>query len=212
MTGALQVVGVPGLPEVHPGDDFAALLVDGLRSVVWPDGSVGVVDGDVVVVTSKVVSKAEGRLIAAPDREAAIDAESVRVVATRETPRGVTRIVETRHGLVMAAAGVDSSNVAPGTIALLPVDPDASARDLRARLRSLLGVTVAVVVSDTMGRAWRQGLTDAAIGAAGLVVLDDHRGRVDPLGNPLEMTIVAVADEAAGARARACDAAARVGA
>ena len=152
-------------------------------------------DGAIVVVTSKVVSKAEGRSLVAADRETAIDLETRRVVATR----GDTRIVETRHGLVLAAAGVDGSNTAAGTVLLLPTDPDASARRIRAGIRERLGVRVAVVISDTAGRPWRVGLTDLAIGVAGLAPLDDHRGRVDPEGRELAMTVTAVADELASA-------------
>ncbi len=195
----LVVAGVPGVPEIAPGDDLAAMVAPLLESVAWPDGSTGLRDGDVVVVTSKVVSKAEGRIVAADDREDAITAETVRVVATRVTPRGVTRIVETTHGLVMAAAGVDASNTAAGTVLLLPVDPDESARRLRAAFELSSGSRLGVVVTDTLGRPWRDGLTDAAIGAAGVVVLDDHRGRQDSHGNTLEMTITAVADEIASA-------------
>ena len=153
------------------------------------------VDGDVVVVTSKIVSKAEGRSLAADDREAAIDAETVRVVARR----GATRIVETRHGFVLAAGGVDASNVAPGTVVLLPEDSDASARALRAALRETYGVDVAVVVSDTFGRPWRYGLTDVAVGVAGLAPLADHRGLVDGHGHELGITVTATADEVAAA-------------
>src|SRR4051794_32489496 len=171
MTG-LRVWGVAGLPEICKGDDLAALI-----AAAEP----GLADGDVVVVTSKVVSKAEGNVVAT-DRESAITDETVRVVATR----GDTRIVETRHGFVLAAAGVDASNVVPGTIALLPDDPDASARTIRAGIREELGVDVAVVVSDTAGRPWRTGLTDIAVGASGIAVLDDHRGRRDVYGNALE--------------------------
>ena len=192
----LAVEPVPGLPEVGPGDDLAALLAPPLAALTWPDGSTGLSPGDIVVVTSKVVSKAEGRVVQAADREQAITDEAVRVVATR----GATRIVETRHGLVMAAAGVDASNVAAGTVALLPLDPDASARALRAQLVTGLDVApIGVVVTDTLGRPWRLGLTDAAIGAAGVVVLDDHRGRTDAAGHALEMTVTAVADEIAAA-------------
>lgn len=195
----LQVVAPDGIGEVAPGADLVALLAPALASVTWPDGSVGLADGDVVVVTSKVVAKAEGQIVVASSRDDVIDAQSVRVVAERTTPRGVTRIVQTRHGLVLAAAGVDASNVAAGTVVLLPDDPDASARVLRAGLSARLGVALAVVVTDTMGRPWRIGVADVAIGAAGLVVLDDHTGRLDPHGRPLEMTVVAVADEVAAA-------------
>ena len=183
---AYAVHPVVGLPEVTTGDDLAELV-----ATAAPD----LADGDILVVTSKIVSKAEGRTLAAGDREAAIDAETVRVVARR----GATRIVETRHGLVMAAAGVDASNTPEGTVVLLPLDPDASARTLRAGLADRLGVNVGVIVSDTFGRPWRTGLTDVAIGVAGLEPLDDHRGRVDGHGNTLEQTVVAVADELAGA-------------
>ncbi|MEU3498625.1 coenzyme F420-0:L-glutamate ligase [Kitasatospora cineracea] len=181
----LHVLPVRGLPEVAAGDDLAELIAK----------AGDFADGDVVVVTSKVVSKAEGRLVRAADREAAIDAETVRVVARR----GRSRIVENRNGLVMAAAGVDASNTPPGTILLLPVDPDASARQLRSRLQELTGRRLAVLITDTFGRPWRSGLTDVAIGAAGLPVLEDHRGRVDSHGNELRLTVTATADELAAA-------------
>ncbi|WP_067453744.1 coenzyme F420-0:L-glutamate ligase [Actinomadura macra] len=184
----LSVFGVPGVPEVAAGDDIAALV---------PAGTVE--DGDVLVVTSKIVSKAEGRVLVADDREKAIDAETVRVVARRVHARGETRIVETRQGLVLAAAGVDASNTAPGTVLLLPEDPDASARRIRAGVRERLGRNVAVIVSDTLGRPWRNGVIDAAIGVAGLAPLSDMRGRDDPYGNRLDATITAVADEIAAA-------------
>jgi coenzyme F420-0:L-glutamate ligase/coenzyme F420-1:gamma-L-glutamate ligase len=180
---SLHVLPVLGLPEITTGDDLAGLIS---RAVV-------LADGDVVVVTSKVVSKAEGRV--AGDREQAIDAETVRVVARR----GATRIVETRHGFVLAAAGVDASNIANGSVVLLPLDPDASARGLRSRLREVAGVDVAVVVSDTFGRPWRYGLTDVAVGVAGLSPLDDHRGQVDAFGHELGVTVTALADEVASA-------------
>lgn len=186
MTGEMSISGVHGLPDVRPGDDLAGLI-----AAAAPD----LRDGDVVVVTSKIVSKAEGRLVQAQSREDAITAETVAVVATR----GSLRIVRTRHGLVLAAAGVDASNVEPGTVLLLPVDPDASARALRADLARELGVRTAVVITDTAGRPWREGLVDIAIGVAGLTPLDDLRGQVDPYGNPLEMTVTAVADEIAAA-------------
>ena len=185
----LEVHPVEGVPEVRPGDDLAQLLS---RFAYQP--------GDVLVVTSKVVSKAEGRLVpAGDDREAArlkaVDDETVRVVARR----GTTTIAETRHGLVMAAAGVDGSNVQSDEIALLPLDPDASARALRDRLRELTGIDLAVVISDTMGRAWRVGQTDQAIGVAGLSPVRDSRGTTDSFGHVLEVTEIAVADELASA-------------
>jgi coenzyme F420-0:L-glutamate ligase/coenzyme F420-1:gamma-L-glutamate ligase len=181
----LTVVGVPGLPEISAGADLARLISDAA-----PDLG----DGDILVITSKIVSKAEGRVVRA-DRESAIDAEAVRVVARR----GQTRIVETRHGLVLAAAGVDSSNTAPGTVVLLPEDPDGSARRLRKAVGELRGISIGVVITDTMGRPWRNGQTDAAIGAAGLAPLRDHRGLADTFGNTLEVTVAAVADEIAAA-------------
>jgi coenzyme F420-0:L-glutamate ligase/coenzyme F420-1:gamma-L-glutamate ligase len=186
----LEIHPVTGLPDVRPGDDLAALLA----------AAFAYQDGDVVVVTSKVVSKAEGRLLpAGEDREAtrlrAVADETVRVVPRCAT----TTIAETRHGLVMAAAGVDASNVRSDEIALLPLDPDASARRLRAGLERHTGVRLAVVVSDTMGRAWRVGQTDQAIGVAGLAPVRDSRGTTDSHGHLLEVTEIAVADELAGA-------------
>ncbi|WP_042387857.1 coenzyme F420-0:L-glutamate ligase [Streptacidiphilus melanogenes] len=185
--GSVEILAVGGLPEVAAGDDIAALLVG--------TGGFALRDGDLLLVTSKIVSKAEGRLVQAVDREAAIDAEAVRVVARR----GRTRIVENRQGLVMAAAGVDASNTPPGTVLLLPEDPDASARALRKRLHELTGARVGVLITDTFGRPWRNGLTDVAIGAAGVAVLEDHRGRVDSHGNELSLTVTATADELAAA-------------
>ncbi|MFE9560960.1 coenzyme F420-0:L-glutamate ligase [Streptomyces sp. NPDC006487] len=181
-----EVRALGGIPEVRPGDDLAALI-----AAAGPE----LRDGDVLLVTSKVVSKAEGRIVRADSREAAIDAETVRVVARR----GTLRIVENRQGLVMAAAGVDASNTEAGTVLLLPEDPDASAAAIRAGLRELLSVDVGVIVTDTFGRPWRTGLTDVAIGAAGVRVLDDLRGGTDAHGNPLSATIVATADELAAA-------------
>ncbi|HEU0206911.1 MAG TPA: coenzyme F420-0:L-glutamate ligase [Pseudolysinimonas sp.] len=188
---AVTVFAVDGLPEIHPGDDLAALLADALAGVVER--------GDILVVTSKIVSKAEGRIVEAADREDAITAETKRVVASRTHPGGTTRIVETHYGLVMAAAGVDASNVPDGTIALLPVDPDASALALATALRARLGVELGVILSDTFGRPWRDGQTDVAIGAAGLRVVDDLRGSADTQGRVLEVTAPAIADELAGA-------------
>ena len=180
----LTVRAPDGVPEVRAGDDLAALLLAALEAPL--------ADGDVVVVTSKVVSKAEGR-VETGDREAWIDAETVRTVAVR----GGTRIVRNRLGLTMAAAGVDASNIASGSVVLLPLDPDASARRLRAGLRERAGVNVGVVVTDTAGRPWREGQTDLAIGAAGLVVLESYAGRTDEHGNELAVTAPAVADEIA---------------
>lgn len=189
---SFSVLGVEGLPEVRPGDDVAALIAV----------AVELQEGDVVVVTSKLLSKAEGRLVPVPegaDREAvrlqAVADETVREVARR----GTTVIAENRHGLVLAAAGVDASNVADNEIALLPEDPDASAAGLRDRLRDLTGLTVAVVVSDTMGRPWRVGQVDQAIGVAGLAPIRDARGTADSFGAVLEVTEIAVADELAAA-------------
>jgi coenzyme F420-0:L-glutamate ligase/coenzyme F420-1:gamma-L-glutamate ligase len=178
-----------GIPEVEPGADLAALVADAVGELE---------DGDLVVVSSKIVSKAEGRQVQADDREQAISAETVRVVATRRQPGGtVTRIVENRLGIVGAAAGVDASNVAEGTVLLLPEDPDASARGLRAALAARTGHRVGVVVTDTLGRPWRLGQTDVAIGAAGVAVVDDLRGTPDATGRPMDVTVVAVADEIA---------------
>ena len=186
----LEAWAPDGIGEVRPGDDLARLVGDALVGE-------GLADGDVVVVTSKVVSKAEGRIVRADDREQAITDETVRVVATRTHAAGTLRIVENRLGLVMAAAGVDASNTPLGTVLLLPRDPDASARELRVALVARLGVRLGVVVTDTAGRAWRQGLTDIAIGAAGLRVLEDLRGSTDAHGRRLDVTVTAVADEIA---------------
>jgi coenzyme F420-0:L-glutamate ligase/coenzyme F420-1:gamma-L-glutamate ligase len=182
---AVTITPVPGLPEIGPGADLAKLITGSAPALL---------DGDIVVVTSKIVSKAEGRVIAA-DRDEAIAAETVRVVARR----GPTTIAETRHGFVLAAAGVDRSNTAEGTVVLLPTDPDASARRLRSDLAELTGACVGVVITDTMGRPWRNGQTDTAIGAAGVLPLRDHRGQADSFGNVLEVTIAAVADEISAA-------------
>ncbi|WP_375399476.1 coenzyme F420-0:L-glutamate ligase [uncultured Amnibacterium sp.] len=180
-----------GLPEVRAGDDLADLVADAIGPLAA---------GDIVVVSSKVVSKAEGRAVVAADREQAITDETVRVVATRRQPDGrLTRIVQNRLGIVGAAAGVDASNVAEGTVLLLPVDPDESADRICAALRERFGVPIGVVVSDTLGRPWRQGQTDVAIGAAGLAVVDDLRGQPDAAGRRMDVTVVAVADEIAAA-------------
>ncbi len=187
----LEVWGVEGIPEIAAGDDLAAIIADAVGDTLH--------DGDIIAITSKIVSKAEGRQVAAADREEAITSQTVRVVATRVHARGTTRIVENPQGLVMAAAGVDSSNAPPDTVLLLPEDPDASARTIAAALRTRTGKTVGVILSDTLGRPWREGQTDAAIGAAGVRVVDDLRGTRDTSGHLLEATIAAVADEIAGA-------------
>ena len=187
----LTVFGLDGIGEITAGDDLGALIAQVATSLVE--------DGDILLVTSKIVSKAEGRILQAADREQAITDETVRVVARREHPNGVTRIVENRLGLVMAAAGVDASNTPDGTILLLPVDPDRSARALRAELRTRLGVRVGVIITDTVGRPWREGQTDIAIGAAGIRVVDDLRGQTDAAGRLLTVTAAAIADELAAA-------------
>jgi coenzyme F420-0:L-glutamate ligase / coenzyme F420-1:gamma-L-glutamate ligase len=181
----LTVVPVTGLPEIAAGRDLAALIADAV-----PD----LRDGDILVITSKIVSKAEGRVVAVP-REQAIEAETARVVARR----GATTIAQTRHGLVLAAAGVDESNTAPGTVVLLPEDPDESARRLRKAVAVRTGRTIGVVITDTMGRPWRNGQIDNAIGVAGVAAVRDYRGQADTFGNILEVTVAAVADEIAGA-------------
>lgn len=181
---SLTIWAPDGLGEVRAGDDLAGLLAPLLA----------VQDGDIVVVTSKIVSKAEGR-VRPGDRDDALAEETDRLVARR----GPTSIVRTRHGLTMAAAGIDASNVEHGSIVLLPLDPDASARRLRAGLQRLLGRTLGVIVTDTAGRAWREGQTDIAIGAAGLLVAEAYAGRTDAYGNELAVTQPAVADELAGA-------------
>lgn len=180
----LDVTAPDGLPEINAGSDLASLIA----------GATVLVDGDIVVITSKVVSKAEGR-VRRGDREGALAEETLRVVARR----GPTTIVRNRIGLTMAAAGIDASNVEVGSIVLLPLDPDASARALRARLQDLIGAQIAVIITDTAGRAWRDGQTDIAVGAAGLRVAEDYAGQVDAHGNDLVVTLPAVADEIAGA-------------
>ena len=181
-----------GVGEVRRGDDLAALLLGALSTGSTGGGDLA--DGDVVCVTSKVVSKAEGR-VETGDRAEAVARETRRVVARR----GPLTIVVNRLGLTMAAAGVDASNVEPGRLVLLPEDPDASARTLRDALAARTGTNVGVLVTDTAGRTWREGQTDLAMGAAGLVVVDDHAGRSDDYGNELAVTAPAVADELAGA-------------
>jgi len=185
----LEVLPVPGLPEIAPGDDLATLVGDALAAL-------DVLDGDVVVVTQKVVSKAEGRLASAAERDAAVAAETVRMVAKRDD----LVIAETRHGFVCANAGVDASNVGDGLLTLLPEDPDGSAARLRAALCERLGVAkLGVVITDTFGRPWREGLVDVAIGVAGMPALVDLRGTADHTGRALDMTVMALADQVATA-------------
>ncbi|MFT4028830.1 MAG: coenzyme F420-0:L-glutamate ligase [Protaetiibacter sp.] len=187
------VFALLGLPEFQPGDDLAGILGDALAGLAE--------DGDILAVTSKIVSKAEGRVVVAADREEAITAETVRVVAERAHAdgSGVTRIVENRQGLVMAAAGVDSSNAPDGHVLLLPEDPDRSARRLAAALRARFRIRIGVIITDTLGRPWREGQTDVAIGAAGVVVLEELAGTADANGKPLRVTAPAIADELAAA-------------
>ncbi|AZG48765.1 coenzyme F420-0:L-glutamate ligase [Gordonia insulae] len=192
--GSLEIRPVIGLGEFGTDSDIATELA---AAAPW------LADGDVVVVTSKIFSKVEGRMVAAPTdpderdalRRKLIDEESVRVLARKNR----TLITENRLGIVQAAAGVDGSNIATDQLALLPLDPDASAARLRGRIKEVAGVDVAVVVTDTMGRAWRNGQTDVAIGAAGIRVSHPYDGSVDTYGNPLVVTDVAVADEIAAA-------------
>lgn len=187
---ALQVIPVRGIPEVAPGADLAQMIA----------AAVTLHDGDVVVVTQKVVSKAENRFVAVDHddpiaKRRLAESEAVRVLRRR----GEMVITETRHGFICANSGVDLSNVADGYAVLLPVDPDRSARRIRDRLRAQAGVAVGVIVSDTFGRVWRRGLTDVAIGVAGVAAVVDLRGRQDAMGRELLVTEVCVADELAGA-------------
>jgi len=191
----LTLIPIAGIPEVVPGAELAELIADAAMAQGTP-----LAGGDCLVVTQKVVSKAENRLVALDpdDREARtrlVESESVRVLRRR----GDLIISETRHGFVCANAGVDLSNVARGTAALLPVDSDRSARHVRDALRARRGVDVAVVVSDTFGRPWRTGLTDVAIGVCGIAAVLDLRGETDALGRELQVTEVAIADEIASA-------------
>ncbi len=187
---SLQLWAPDGVGEVEQGDDLAGLVLAAFEA----NGLV-LAEGDIVVATSKVVSKAEGNVRPDTTREAELASETVRVVARR----GPTSIVRHRLGITLAAAGIDASNVDKGSVVLLPEDPDASARALRAAILDRTGHNVGVLVTDTLGRAWRVGQTDCAIGAAGLKVYEDFDGHVDPYGNELHVTQPAVADEIAGA-------------
>ncbi len=188
----IVALGSPG--EVVEGADLSDLVMAAARAI-----DLVLADDDVLVVTSKVVSKSEGRVVAFDgsdeEKERLIAAESRRIIRRR----GGLRITETRHGFVNANAGIDVSNARPGTAVLLPVDPDRSARGLRARLRERHGVSPAVVITDTFGRAWRHGVADVAIGVAGLRAVLDLRGQPDQNGRILEVTEIAVADEIAAA-------------
>ncbi|MET0912235.1 MAG: coenzyme F420-0:L-glutamate ligase [Acidimicrobiales bacterium] len=186
----IELIAVEGIPEVRPGDDIARLIA----------AATEVRRGDVLVVTQKIVSKAENQLVAVdPDdplsHKAFVEEESVRVLRRR----GDLVISETKHGFVCANAGVDRSNLDDGVAALLPRDPDRSARRIRDRLRDATGAEVGIIVSDTFGRAWRKGLVDVAIGCAGIAAVVDLRGSEDAKGHQLQVTEVAVADEIAAA-------------
>jgi len=199
MTPRFSVWGMTGLPEIAPDDDLVALIAGAAAAQATADPDLALQSGDILVVTSKIVSKSEGMQVPAAEREQAIAADTVRVVAERIHPGGTFRIVETRQGLVMAAAGIDMSNVPEGIALRLPADPDASARALCAGLRQKLGIDIAIIITDTIGRAWRVGQTDMAIGAAGLQLTDDLRGAADANGRPLHVTQAVIADEIAGA-------------
>ena len=195
MARELRISAVDGIPEIRPGDDLAGIVAEAAAADGQP-----LADGDVVVVTQKIVSKAENRLVAVdPDdplsHKAVVESETVRVLRRR----GELIISETRHGFVCANAGVDLSNVELGYAALLPEDSDRSARRIRDGIRARAGVEVAVIVSDTFGRPWRRGLTDVAIGCAGIGAILDHRGQTDTQGRELLVTEVAVVDELASA-------------
>ena len=186
---SIRVTPVEGIPEVTAGDDVGELIVAAA-------GSAAFASGDVIVVAQKVISKAEGRIVPATDKESSVRAESVRLL--RRTAGGMW-ISETRHGFVCANAGVDASNVPGDNLVLLPLDPDLSARGLRARISHLTGADVAVIVSDTFGRAWRMGQTNVAIGVAGMDPFVDYRGETDAFGRELGATNICIADEIAGA-------------
>ena len=209
MTTKIEVTGVPGIPEVVEGDEVAALIDRALRAA-----SIELADGDIFVVAQKIVSKAEGRIVKlesvepsprAQEWAAAYDKDPrVVEVVLRESKRIVRMergvlIAETEHGFVCANAGVDASNVAEGTVTLLPKDPDASAQKIRSALEDAFGVRIAVIVSDTFGRPWREGLVNVALGVSGIAPLIDYRGQEDSHGNALKVTVNAVADELASA-------------
>jgi len=206
---SIQIIGVPGMPEVSSGDDVATLIADAARSA-----DLNLINRDVVVIAQKIVSKAEGRVVQLDSVDLSTrarewaeawdkDARVVEVVL-RESKRIVRMergvlISETEHGFICANAGVDTSNVAEGTVALLPRDPDESARDIRAALEKHFGVALAVIVSDTFGRPWREVLVNVALGVSGIAPLVDYRGEKDSHGRPLKVTVMAIADELASA-------------
>jgi coenzyme F420-0:L-glutamate ligase/coenzyme F420-1:gamma-L-glutamate ligase len=192
----LEIFGVEGMPEIGAGDDLASMIA----AAAAAEPATALRDGDVVVVTQKIVSKAEDRLVAVdPDdplsHKPLVEQESVRILRRR----GDLIISETTHGFVCANAGIDLSNVERGYAALLPVDSDRSARRIRDGLRGKAGVTTGVIVSDTFGRTWRRGVTDVAIGCAGIAAIVDLRGTTDALGREMQVTEVALADELAAA-------------
>ena len=190
---SIQIIAVPGIPEIAPGDDVA----DAIRHAV-EQSRVELIDGDVLVVTHKIVSKAEGRVIEGGDDEsyrAAVEGEA-RTILRR---RGDLVITQTNHGFICANAGVDRSNVPAGRAVLLPSDPDRSAHGIRMRLRQATGIDVPVIISDTFGRPWRRGQTDIAIGVSGMEAIADFKGKRDANGRIMEATEVAIVDEIASA-------------
>lgn len=198
MMPRITLIPIEGIPEVRPGDVLSTLIMN----AATPDP--GIEEGDVIVVTQKVVSKAENRLVPVDpsiedDHKRYVLSESVRILRRRPTPRGELIISETSHGFVCANAGIDLSNVDAGWAALLPVDSDRSARKIRDAIKGQMGISVGVIISDTFGRAWRKGLTDVAIGCAGVAGVVDLRGTEDAKGRELHVTEVCVADEIAGA-------------
>jgi coenzyme F420-0:L-glutamate ligase/coenzyme F420-1:gamma-L-glutamate ligase len=190
---ALVIRAVPGIAEVQPGDDLAGMIVSAIDLDGWE-----LEDRDIVVVTHKVVSKQEGRIVEIPDEatyRALVEAEAVEIIRRR----GDLVIARTKHGFICANAAVDRSNIAEGLALLLPVDPDRSAHRLRTLIERVAGVSIGVVITDTFGRPWRRGLVDVAIGVSGLHAIVDLRGTTDAHGNELNVTEVAVVDEIAGA-------------
>jgi len=200
VSGRLLVLALPGLPAIEPGDDLAALIATALQRAAADDDDYRTRPGDVLVVTQKVVSKAEGAVVTLVGEED----RAYRDLVLREAVEVIRRrgdlvIARTKHGFICANAGVDRSNAAPGTAVLLPHDPDRSAHGIRLALKALTGVDAAVIISDTFGRPWRRGLTDVAIGVSGMGAILDLRGTYDAAGRELHVTEVAVVDEIAAA-------------